>query len=94
MPGLETIHSLCINPAKTDLMIVRCKQLRSEINFSINFGNTVIFPSPSVKVLGMAADCNLTWASHVSLVVRRCYAIISGLSKMSHRLSSDLKTFN
>ena len=86
-------NSLCINPAKTDVMVVRCKQQRADITFSINFGNAVIHPSTSVKVLGVAVDCNLTWASHVSLVVRRCYAIMSGLSKLSHRLSSDVKRF-
>ena len=84
-------NSLLINPNKTDVMIVRCRQRRSNVNFSVNFGNTVIYPSPSIKVLGMAVDCNLTWAPHVSLVVRRCYGIISGLSKMSHCLTADVK---
>ena len=86
-------NSLRINPNKTDVMIVRCRQRRLDVEFCVNFEGTVIHPSSSVKVLGMAVDCNLTLAKHVSLVVRRCYAIISGLAKMSHRLPSDVKKF-
>ena len=86
-------NSLRVNPAKTDVMIVKCKQRRTNVAFRVNFEGTTIYPSPSVKLLGMCVDCNLSWASHVSLVVRRCYSIISGLGKLSHRLPSDVKRF-
>ena len=85
-------NSLRINPSKTDVMVVRCMQ-RYGVDFCINFENTIINPSPSVKVLGVSVDGNLTWVSHVSLVVRRSYAIISGLGKMSRRLPPEVKRF-
>ena len=86
-------NSLRVNPTKTDVTLIRCRQRRLNKDLCVNFEGATIHPSTSVKVLGMAVDCNLTWVSHVSLVVRRCYAIISGLSKMSHRLSFDVKMF-
>ena len=86
-------NSLRINPAKTDVMLVKCRQRRTNVDFSVNFESTTIHPSSSVKILGMSVDCNLTWASHVSLVIRRCYSIISGLGKLSHRLPCDVKRF-
>ena len=33
------------------------------------------------------------WEAHVSLVVRRCYATLRGLSKLSHSLTYDVKKF-
>ena len=84
-------NSLRINPAKTDFMLVHSQQRRSMGTFSIDFGSSTIQPSQSVKVLGVIVDKNMTWESHVSTVIKRCYACICGLSKFSRRLTENVK---
>ena len=74
-------------------MVVQSKQRRTHLDLCVNFGGVCVEASPSVKLLGMSVDCHLTWSSHVFLVVRRCYAIMGGLAKLSHRLSPDVKKF-
>ena len=50
-------NSLRINPAKTDVMLVKCRQRRTNVDFSVDFESTTIHPSSSVKILGMSVDC-------------------------------------
>ena len=84
-------NSLKINPTKTDFMLVHTRQRRTVGNFSIDFGSSTIQPSQSVKILGVTMDKNLSWESHVSTVVKRCYACICGLSKFSNKLTKNEK---
>ena len=84
-------NSLKINPTKTDFTIVHTRQRRSVGTFSIQFaGSADIQASQSVKTLGLVVDQNLR-ESHVSAVVRRCYASICGISKFSRQLTESVK---
>ena len=62
-------------------------------NFTVSFNDATLFPSSKVKILGIIVDQHLTWEGHVSLVVRRCYATLRGMSKLARRLSNDVKKF-
>ena len=84
-------NCLKINPNKTDLALIKSSKKRLTSEFSVNFGNVTIKPSPTVKVLGMTVDAGLKFESHVSGVVRRCYATLSGLSKMTDKLPEAVK---
>ena len=84
-------NSLKINPTKTDFMLVHTRQRRTVGTFSIDFGSSTVQPSQSVKILGVTMDKNLSWESHVSTVVKRCYACICGLSKFSNKLTKNVK---
>ena len=84
-------NSLKINPVKTDLVLVRHRQRHTLLNFEVIFGAAKIKPSASVKILGVAVDNSLTFDDHVSLVIRRCYATLGGLSKLSNRLPKEVK---
>ena len=44
-----------------------------------------------MKILGVVVDSGLTFEDHVSLVIRRCYATLEGLSKLSKRLPKEVK---
>ena len=46
-----------------------------------------------VKVLGVVLDRNLSFDDHISAVIRRSYATLGGLTKMSHRLPEEVKQF-
>ena len=84
-------NCLKINPNKTDLTVVKSTKRKSPSEFSIRFGDVTIRPSPMVKVLGMTVDGGLTFEAHVSSVVRRCYATLGGLSKMTGKLPEAVK---
>ena len=86
-------NSLKLNPTKTELMVVKTRQRQTPTSFTVSFNNATLVPCNSVKLLGIVVDDRLTWESHVSLVVRRCYATLRGLSKLSHSLTHDVKKF-
>ena len=86
-----TANSLKINPAKTDLVLIKSKRRQVNNPFSITIGDAKIEPSSSTKVLGMMVDSSLTFEAHISAVIRRCYATIGGLSKFSRSLPESVK---
>ena len=50
------------------------------------FGDDVISPSASVKVLGVTLDSYLSWDQHVGIIVRRCNCILIGLARLRHKI--------
>ena len=94
---VATAHSwfndncLKINPDKTYVTLIKSNRRRSTGEFAVNFGDVTINPSPVVKVLGMAVDSGLKFDSHISSVIRRCYATLGGLSKMTGKLPESVK---
>ena len=86
-----TQNRLKINPSKTDLLVVKSRRLHFDETFQIRFGSQFIRPSPSVKVLGVVLDSCLNWEFQISAIVRRCYGILVGLAKLSHRLPRETK---
>ena len=96
---VATAHSwfndncLKINPDKTYVALVKSSRRRSISDFSISFGDVIIKPSPEVKILGMSVDSGLKFDSHISSVIRRCYATLGGLSKMTGKLPESVKKF-
>ena len=86
-------NSLKLNPSKTELVLIKTRQRRIPDSFSVTFNGTTLVPTTKVKLLGVIVDAHLTWEAHVSLVVRRCYATLRGLSKLAYCLSYDVKKF-
>ena len=84
-------NRLKINPTKTDVIVVRSRQRRAEIKMKIQFGDAYIPLSETTKILGIVLDENLSWKAHVSAIIQRCYATLSGLTKFTHRLSYEVK---
>ena len=84
-------NSLKINPNNTDLVLIKSSKRQLSYEFSVQFGDVSIRPSPAVKVLGMDVDGGLTFEKHVSSIVRRCYATLGGLSKMAGKLPEPVK---
>ena len=54
-----TQNRLKINPAKTEMVILKSRRKNINGNFDIYFGNDKISPSHSVKVLGVTIDAHL-----------------------------------
>ena len=83
-----------INPSKTDLLDVKSKRPHFDETFQIRCGFQYIRPSTSVKVHGVVLDSCLNWESQISATARRCYGILVGLAKLSHRLPRGTKKVN
>ena len=83
-------NSLKINPTKTDIVLIKS---RRGVNhpFALKIGKVRLEPSLSTKVLGMVVDSNLIFEPQVSTVIKRCYATISGLAKLSRSLPESIK---
>ena len=84
-------NRLKINPSKTEMIMLKSRRQILDTGFSVKFGDDLVSPSPSVRVLGVIIDSHLTWEKHVSQVVKRCYAVLVGLARMRNRLPEDTK---
>ena len=84
-------NRLKINPDKTYVTPIESSRSRATEEFNIRFGDVSIQPSPVVKVLGMSIDRGLSFEPHISSVIRRCYATLGGLSKMTVKLPESVK---
>ena len=85
------VNGLKMSPDKTDFALFGTKaSLRLAGNLRISISDSTIIPSPTVKVLGVLLDQHLNWDAHVSMVVRRCNAIIASLFKIRHHLTPDV----
>ena len=80
-----------INPSKTEFILLRSRRQNVDMDLSINFGDDVISPSHSVKVLGVVIDSYLSWEDHVSSIVRRCYCVLVGLARARQKLPKCTK---
>ena len=85
-----TQNRLKLNPSKIELLIVKPKKKKCA-SLSIKFGDADLNPSPFAKILGLFIDSELSWEKQVSQVVRRCFFILVGLSKLRHRLPFETK---
>ena len=84
-------NSLKINPTKTELVLLATRQRRVNTDFQVQFGDVMLHPTSSAKILGFILDSNLTFEKHISVVVQRCYATLSDLAKFSRRLPLQVK---
>ena len=81
-----------MNPTKTSLLLVGTAQnLKKTASFQLNISGHVLTPSPSVKMLGVTVDSNLSWEMHISNVVKKCNSILFCLYKIRHHLTPDVR---
>ena len=80
-------NGLKVNEDKTQLMVLGTHQnLRQLPPINVKFMGTTIAGSPTARNLGVTFDVNLSFAAHVTDVVRRCTGVLSGLSHSRHYL--------
>ena len=84
-------NRLKINPAKTEMIILKSRRQNSNTSFSVLFGRDTVSPSLSVKVLGVTVDTYLAWDAHVTSIVQRCNMILVGLARMRSRVPRETK---
>ena len=92
--GWFAANGLKLNPTKTEILLIKTRQRQVPSNFSVTFDGTTLVPSAKTRILGIIIDAHLTWEAHVSLVVRRCYATLRGLSKPGLRSRSRSRSLS
>ena len=84
-------NSLKMNPEKTDFILTGTRQALKKVgNFQLSIADSVIKPSPSIKVLGVIIDPCLSWELHVGQIVRQCNALLISLYRFRHHFSSEM----
>ena len=84
-------NSLKVNPTKTEMMIFGLPKQENRSNITVNFAGAQVRPVGSMKVLGVTLDPELRWEDHVSTVIRKSYATLSGLAKFARKLTTEVK---
>ena len=84
-------HGLKVNSSKTELIVFGSRQnCRGMAPVSIRFRDDVVREGPTVRNLGVLFDKFLTWDSHVSALVQKCYGILIGLAHVRHQIPPAL----
>ena len=87
-----TSNSLKMNPSKTTLLLVGTSpNLKKASSFQLRISDHVLTPSPSVKMLGVTVDSDLSWEKHISEVIKKCNSILLCLYKIRHHLTPDVR---
>ena len=80
-------NGLKVNANKTQLILLgSAPNIRQIDDFTVKFRGHDLVPTMNVKNLGLTFDRVLSWDSHISLLTRQCFGILSGLSHLRHCL--------
>ena len=58
-------NKISLNVKKTEMVIFKSKQKKLKSDFEIKLYGKRLYPTESVKYLGLKFDTNLTWQHHV-----------------------------
>ena len=77
-------NKISLNVKKTEMVIFKSKQKKLEGDLKIKLRSKRLYPSKSVKYLGVKIDTNLTWQHHVndlSIKLNRANALLFKIRK-------------
>jgi hypothetical protein len=84
---------MIVNPSKTEFIIFHPQQLKCIWNDPLLIDNCKIFPSKTLKILGVQFSHTLDWASHVNLAIGKANSMIYALRYLNSKFSrGQLKT--
>ena len=75
---------ISLNVTKTEMVIFKSKQKKFEGDFKIKLCRKRLYPTESVKYLGVKIDTNLSWQYHIndlSIKLNRANAVLSEARK-------------
>ena len=73
-----TVNFLQVNAPKTQAMVMG----KSQHNYEMSIGATNINIEPTLKILGVTLDCNLSFKQHASSTLKKVYAKIAALRRI------------
>ena len=87
-------NKISLNVKKTELVIFKSKQKQFDGEIKLKLSHKRLFPTDSVKYLGVKIDGNLLWKSHIdhlSLKLNRAHALLFKIRNLVNN-SSILRT--
>ena len=85
-------NGLMLNIEKTKLIVFGTKKIKKELgNFEIQIGHTTIKPVKAIKLLGLTIQEDLKWDTHVNIVAKRCFNVLSKVFKLKQYLGMKAK---
>ena len=64
-------------------------QKESQKDFWITIGESLIYASDRLKFLGVTLSSDLSWEAHISLIVKKCNAILVSLNRIRHYFTRE-----
>ena len=84
-------NGLKVNAAKTQLMLLGSPQnLRTLPELKVTFREHDHIPVSEAKNLGLTFDRHLTWSDHITVLTKRCFGVLGGLSHLRGHLPPDV----
>ena len=84
-------NSLKMNPTKTDFILIGTRpNIKKTRDFHLVIGDSLMFPSRSVRFLGIVIDPVLSWDAHISQVVKKCNGILISLYRFRSHFPQTL----
>lgn len=77
-------NQLCLNPAKTELLLVG--KLPPGVDASISVNGHIVKAVTSTKSLGVIVDSSLSLRSHISNISRNCYMRLRAIKRIKKAL--------
>ena len=82
-------NSLKMNATKTNFMIIGTKQSvkNHSSHLTLRVSGSQVQPSQTMKILGVTLDQTLSWDSHISNVVGKCFGSLISLNRFRHHFT-------
>ena len=81
-----TANYLQVNASKTQAMTLG----KSQHTYNFLVGDKTIEIEPTLKILGVTLDRDLSFKPHVTIMLKNAYAMIAALRRIKHLVPSDL----
>ena len=83
-------NKISLNTKKTEFEIFKSKQKQFDGEIKLNLSCKRIFPTDSVKYLGVKIDGNLSWKSHLDYLSVKLHRASALLFKIRNLLNSSI----
>ena len=81
---------LTINTAKTQVIILKSPRKKLPVDFSVSLEGLPIFPSTTIKLLGVVLDQHSTMGPHIDATIKKCHGLLGMLRRASTYLPRDI----
>ena len=83
-------NKLKLNEEKTEFLVAGSqKHLRDLNNVSLSLGNSEIFPSPGIKILGVYFDCNMSMSDQINNICKSVRFQLRSVSQIRKYITKD-----
>jgi hypothetical protein len=80
---------MVVNPSKTEFIIFHPSQYKCIWNDPLMIDNCKVFPSKTLKILGVHFSHNLDWSTHVNAAIKKANSMLYALRYLNSKLSRD-----